>query len=172
MTTENINTQTTRNRTQLTALPGRQEIIFTRAFDAPRELVFKAFTDPKLYVQWMGPRDLVITLEKFEPWSGGSWRYIHRDKDGNSFGFHGVNHEVSAPERIIGTFEYEGLPETGHVSLESAYFETLPGGRTKFTGHSVFLTVEDRDGMLQSGMEEGMNESFDRLVELLANMQK
>ena len=161
----------TKNITKITAEPGKQEIFITREFDAPQELVFKAFTDPKLYTQWLGPRGLTMTLEIFEPRNGGSWRYIQKDQDGNEYAFHGVNHEVTAPERIIGTFEFEGLPEKGHVILETARFEALPGDRTKLTSQSVFQTVEDRDGMLQSGMEEGINDSYDRLDELLEKMQ-
>ena len=122
-----------KNKTILVAEPGKQEIFVTREFDAPRELVFKAYTDPKLYVQWLGPRGFTMKLVTFEPTSGGSWRYIHKDQHGNEFGFHGVNHEVLAPERIIGTFEYEGLPEAGHVVLETVKFEELPGGRTRVT---------------------------------------
>ncbi|MCZ7395545.1 MAG: SRPBCC family protein [Candidatus Methanoperedens sp.] len=163
---------TKNNQTKITAIPGKQEIFITREFDAPRELVFKAFTDPKLYIQWLGPWELVMTLEKFEPRNGGMWRYIHKDKDGNDYAFHGVTHEVTAPERIIGTFEFEGLPEKGHVVLETARFEVLPGDRTKLTSHSVFQSVADRDGMLQSGMERGVNDSYDRLDELLEKMEK
>jgi uncharacterized protein YndB with AHSA1/START domain len=160
------------HNTHVTAEPGKQEILITREFVAPRELVFRAFIDPELYVQWVGPRDLTMTLETFEPKSGGSWRYTHRDKEGNAYAFHGVNHEVKAPERIIGTFEFEGLPESGHVTLETARFEALPGDRTRLTIQSVFQSVADRDGMLQSGMEEGMNESYDRLEELLKKLRK
>jgi len=157
-----------KNKTTVVAEPGKQEAFITREFDAPRELVFKAFVDPKLYVQWLGPRRLKMRLEKFEPRSGGKWRYVHIDADGTEYGFHGVSHEVLAPERLIGTFEFEGLPEKGHVSLETARFEELPGGRTKLTIHDVFQTVADRDGMIQSGMEQGITESFERLDELLA----
>jgi len=160
------------NKTKITAEPGRQEFFITREFDAPRELVFKAFTDPKLYTQWLGPRRYTMNLEKFEPKSGGMWRYTHKDKDGNEFGFHGVYHEVLAPERMIDTFEFEGLPEKGHVSLETAKFMELPGGRTRVTMQSVFQSVADRDGMMQSGMEQGINESFDRLDELLERNEK
>ncbi len=162
----------TKNKTVITAEPGKQEVIITREFDAPRELVFKAYTDPKMYTQWLGPRELTMTLEKFEPKSGGSWRYIHKDKAGNAYGFHGVNHEVTAPERIIGTFEFEGLPDKGHVALETARFEALPGNRTRVTAQSVFQSVADRDGMIQSGMERGVNDSHERLDELLVKMQK
>ena len=159
-------------KTILTAEPGKQEIFVTREFDAPRELVFKAYTDPKLYVQWLGPRGFTMKLETFEPTSGGSWRYIHIDEKGNEFGFHGVNHEVLAPERIIGTFEFEGLPEAGHVVLETAKFEALPGGRTRVTTQSVFQSVADRDGMVQSGMERGVVDSHERLDEVLEKLQK
>jgi uncharacterized protein YndB with AHSA1/START domain len=159
------------NKTKITAEAGRHDILITREFDAPRELVFKAFTDPELYVQWLGPRRLKMTLEKFESRSGGSWRYTHRDEKGNEFGFHGVNHEVTFPERIIGTFEFEGLPEKGHVSLETMRLEELPGGRTRITNLTVFQTVADRDGMLKSGMEKGMGESFERLDEVLEKLK-
>jgi len=156
---------TTKNITSIKAEPGKQEIFITREFDAPRELVFKAFTDAKLVAQWLGPRELTMKIEKFEPKTGGSYRYIHSMGD-LSFGFHGVVHEVTFPERIIQTFEFEGLPEKGHVTLETARFEALPGGRTRFTNQSVFQSVADRDGMLQSGMERGVNDSYERLDEL------
>jgi uncharacterized protein YndB with AHSA1/START domain len=161
-----------RNATTITAAPGKQEIFITREFDAPRDLVFKAFTDPKLYTRWLGPRELAMTLEKFEPHNGGSYRYIHKGQDGNEYAFHGVYHEVLAPERIINTFEFEGLPEKGHVILGTARFEALPGDRTKLTTQSVFLSVADRDGMVQSGMERGVNEGYERLDELLEKTQK
>lgn len=159
-------------KTNITAEPGKQEIIIIREFDAPRELVFKTFIDPKLYTQWLGPLGLTMTLEIFEPKNGGMWRYIQKDQDGNEYAFHGVNHEVAAPERIISTFEFEGLPEKGHVILETARFEALPGDRTKLTSQSVFQSIVDRDGMLHSGMEEGVNDSYDRLDELLEKMRK
>jgi uncharacterized protein YndB with AHSA1/START domain len=162
---------TKNNLTKITAEPGKQEIMITREFDAPRELVFRAFTDPELYVQWIGPRGLTMTLETFESRNGGSWRYIQKDPGGNEFAFHGVNHEVLPTERIIGTFEFEGLPEKGHVILQTARFEALPGNRTSMTSQSVFQSITDRDGMLQSGMEAGVNDSYDRLDELLKNMQ-
>jgi len=162
----------TKNKTTITAEPGKQDMLITREFDAPRELVFKAYTDPQLFVQWMGPRDLTMRLETFEPRSGGSWRYISIDQNGNEYAFHGVNHEVTAPERIIQTFEFEGLPEKGHVALETARFEALPGDRTRVTLHSVFQSVADRDGMVQSGMETGVYDSHDRLDELFEKLQK
>ena len=154
-------------QTTITAEPGKQEIIITRDFDAPRELVFQAFTDPHLIIEWWGPRHLSTEVDKIDVRPGGQWRWINRDAQGNVFAFHGVYHEVLAPERIIDTFEFEGLPETGHVSLETLTLEELLGGRTRLTSHSVFQTVADRDGMLQSEMEAGVRESYDRLAELL-----
>lgn len=159
----------TKNQTKVKVEPGKQELFIIREFDAPRELVFKAFTDPKLLVKWMGPRELSLRFDKFEAGSGGSWRFIHSDKEGNEFGFHGVCHEETVPERIIRTFEFEGLPQKGHVALETARFEVLPENRTKLTVQSVFQSVADRDGMVQSGMEEGVRESHERLDEVLAD---
>ena len=161
-----------KNKTTIMAEPGKQELFITREFDAPRELVFKAHTDPDIYVRWLGPRDLNTTLETFEPVSGGRWRFIQKDQDGNEFGFHGVNHDVTAPERIIGTFEFEGLPESGHVILETTKFEALSGGRTRVTTQSVYQSVQDRDGMVAAGMESGVVDGFERLDEILENLKK
>jgi uncharacterized protein YndB with AHSA1/START domain len=161
-----------KNQTVLSVEPGKQEIFITREFDAPRELVFKAYTDPKLYIQWLGPRGFNTKLDTFEPKSGGRWRYVQKDPAGNEFGFHGINHEVLAPERIIGTFEFEGLPESGHVVLETAKFEALPDGRTRVTTQSVFQSVGDRDAMVQSGMERGVVDSHERLDEVLEKMHR
>lgn len=155
-------------KTTVIAEPGKNEIIITREFDAPRQDVFNAFVDPELYVQWLGPRDMTIELDKFEPQTGGVWRYLNKDKDGNVYAFRGVYHEIEAPERIIDTFEFEGLPEKGHVILETNRFEELPGGRTKLTAQSLFQSVEDRDGMIESGMEVGVQDSYEKLDELLA----
>lgn len=160
----------TTRTTKILAEPGKQEILITREFDAPREIVFKAFTDPMLVPQWWGPRSLTTEVDKMEVKPGGQWRFINRDAQGNTFGFHGVYHEILAPERVINTFEFEGLPETGHVTLETMKLEELPGGRTRLTTLTVFQTVADRDGMLQSGMSEGANDTYDRFEELLKTM--
>jgi len=159
-----------KNQTVITAEPGRQEVFIIREFDAPRELVFKAHTDPNLFAQWIGPRGLSTTIEAFEPMSGGNYRFTQKDQDGNEYSFHGVFHEVS-PERVIQTFEYDGLPESGHVALETMTLEALPNGRTRLTNQSVFQSVADRDGMIQSGMEQGVNEGYERLDEVLAGQQ-
>lgn len=161
----------TKNKTQITAEPGKQELFITREFDAPRELVFKAFTDAEMYVQWLGPRRLKMKLPKFEPRDGGSYRFVHVDTDGSEYGFHGVYHEVLAPERIINTFEFEGWPEKGHVEFDTTRFEVLPGNRTRLIVQAVYQSVTDRDGMMQSGAETGINEGYEKLDELLAKMK-
>ncbi len=162
----------TKNKTTITAEPGKQEIFIIREFDAPRELVFKAYTDPELFTQWLGPRNITMKLEKFEPKSGGAYRYIHTDKDGNEYAFHGVYHEVRSPESIIQTFEFEGLPEPGHVTLDTLKLEELPQGRTKTIVQSVFQSVADRDAAMETDMESGINEGYERLDELLEKLQK
>ena len=88
-----------KNKTTITAEPGKQELFITREFDAPRELVFRAYTDPAIYAQWLGPRGLTTTFDVFEPVSGGKYRFIQKDQDGNEFSFHGVTHEVFAPRK-------------------------------------------------------------------------
>ena len=158
---------TKNNQTTITAEPGKQEIVITRELDAPRELVFKTVINPELLPQWWGPRYLSTIVDKMDVRPGGQWRFINRDAQGNEYAFHGVYHEVLAPERIIDTFEFEGVPETGHVALETMRLEELPGGRTRLVTQSVFQTVMDRDAMLQSGMESGVNDTYDRLSEIL-----
>lgn len=151
----------------IVAPPGKQEIIITRVFDAPRARVFKAFTDPDLIPKWWGPRGHTTTVDKMDVKPGGVWRFIERDADGNENAFHGVYREVKAPERLVYTFEWEGMP--GYVSLEMVTLEER-SGRTTVTNIVAFHTVEDRDGMLASGMEGGATDSMDRMAELLRGM--
>jgi uncharacterized protein YndB with AHSA1/START domain len=138
----------------------------TRDFDAPRDLVFRAHTDPDLLVQWLGPRRYRLDVERLEVRDGGSWRYIHTAEDGGSHAFHGVFHGAPTAERIVQTFEYEGAP--GNVSLDQFDLEDLGGGRTRLRAHSVFQSVEARDSQVSDGMQEGMVDSYERLDELLA----
>ncbi len=150
---------------KVTAEPGVPQILTTREVEAPAELVYRAFTQPELLVQWLGPRRLTMTIDRFDVRDGGTWRYIHADEDGNEYGFHGVFHGEPSPAGIVQTFEFEGYP--GHVQMDTATFEEQDG-TTMIHVNSVFQSVEDRDGMLQSGMEAGLSEGFDRLDELLA----
>ena len=155
-------------KANLIAEPGKHEIIMARVFDAPRDLVFRVMTDPALIPQWWGQRNTTTTVDKMDVQAGGLWRYVQRDQQGNEFAFHGVYHSITAPEQVIDTFEFEGMP--GHVILETMTLEAQADDTTKVTVSSVFQSVADRDGMLSSGMEAGATESYDRLDELLATM--
>lgn len=160
---------TTGYKTQITAEAGKQELFITREFDAPRELVYKAHTDAGLIAKWLGPRDLNMRVDKYDARDGGEYRYVHYRTPEEEYGFRGVFHECIAPERIIQTFEFEGLPEKGHVCLETIRFEELPDNRTRLVIQDIFQSVEDRDGAIQSGMEHGINDSYMRLDDLIAN---
>ena len=149
-------------------LPSDREIVMTRVFDAPRELVWKAYTDPAAIPQWWGPRRHATTVDKMDVRPGGAWRYVSRDADGNEYAFRGEYREVVPPERIVATFEFEPMP--GHVSVETLTL-VEHDGKTTLTNTSVFDSVEDRDGMLQSGMEEGVRETYDRLAEYLETLK-
>jgi uncharacterized protein YndB with AHSA1/START domain len=156
-----------KNKTTVVAEPGKQELFIIREFEAPRSLVFKVFSDKKLLEDWLGCTEMKIKYEKFEPKAGGSYRYISTMDNGISYGFHGVCHDFSPPHRIIQTFEFEGLPESGHVIMETTKFEELPSDRTRVTVQSVFQSLTDRDGMVAAGMERGVKESHERLDQLL-----
>lgn len=153
------------NETTITAQPGTPFIEYVREFDAPRERVFRAWTDPQLVPQWLGPRGLDMKLFEFDARSGGGYRYVHTDEHGE-YGFRGVFHSVVPDELIIQTFEYDGAPH--QVSLDTLRFEDLGGGRTRVHSRSVFSTVESRDAMIASGMEAGVSDSMQRLEEVLA----
>ncbi len=154
-------------KTQIIAEQGVPQILITKEFDAPRELLFRAHIDPALLVQWLGPRTLTMTIDRLEARDGGRWRYTHRDADGNEYAFHGVYHGAPSPDGIVQTFEFEGTP--GHVSLQTLTFEDL-GGTTLLRQNAVFQSVEDRAGMRQSGMEDGVNDSMERLDGLIATL--
>ena len=157
-----------KNKTTVTAEPGKQELFIVREFDAPRELVYQAHIDPKLYVQWLGPHGYEMILKEFVPVSGGKYRYVHKDKEGNEYGFHGTFHAMTI-DSMIQTFEFDGYP--GHVSLDCMTLEELPNSRTRATIHSIFQSVADRDGIVQNGMEKGVSEGYERLDDILAGMK-
>jgi uncharacterized protein YndB with AHSA1/START domain len=156
----------TNQQTQATqvASQGEREIVTERVFDAPRERVFQVFTDPELIPQWWGPRGVTTTVDKMDVRVGGDWRFTCDGPDGAT-AFRGTYREITPPELVEQTFEWEGMP--GHIVVERAEFEDL-GGRTKVKTRSLFHTTEERDGMLASGMEGGLSESYERLDELLA----
>jgi uncharacterized protein YndB with AHSA1/START domain len=159
-------TRTNRNETRIEADPKLPSIVITREFDAPRERVFRAHTDPDLVVQWLGPRRLTMRIDQFDARTGGSYRYLHCEEDGTEYAFHGVFHEVRPDERIVQTFTFEGDPDG--VALETMTFEDL-GGRTRLVAKSVCDSIEERDGVIASGMEYGLREAYEQLDELLAD---
>ena len=154
-------------RTATVTTPTEREIRIERVFDAPRDRVFAVYTDPALIPEWWGPRETTTIVDDMDVRAGGRWRFIVRDANGTETAFRGAYREVTPPERIVQTFEWE--PMAGHVSVETATFEDL-GDRTKVTTVSLFHTPHERDGMLASGMERGLNETYARLDELLARL--
>jgi uncharacterized protein YndB with AHSA1/START domain len=147
--------------------PTDREIYIERVFDAPRDRVFAVYTDPELIPEWWGPRGGTTIVDTMDVRAGGGYRFVMRGPDGSETAFRGTYREVTPPERIVQTFEWEGMP--GHVSVETAVFEDL-GDQTKVTTTSIFHTTEERDGMLDSGMETGLNETYERLDEVLARL--
>jgi uncharacterized protein YndB with AHSA1/START domain len=143
----------------------KKEMVMVRCFDAPRELVFKTYTDPNLIPQWWGMGTTTVDTMDVRP--GGVWRYVQQDEAGNQFGFNGVYQEVVPPELLSYTFEFEGMP--GHILVETIRFEE-EGGRTKLTSTSVFQTLEDLEGMLGSGAEEGTVLTWNNLDKLLMSL--
>ncbi len=146
--------------------PGERTIRVERIFDAPRERVWRASTEPELLAQWWG-RGNPLEVERYELERGGHWRFVETS-DHDSHGFEGRFAEIEAPHRLVMTFEWDGMP--GHVALQTLELEDLGDGRTRLVATSLFMTAEDRDGMLQSGMEGGMNESYAALDRVLAAM--
>jgi uncharacterized protein YndB with AHSA1/START domain len=146
--------------------PSDREVHIERILDAPRERVWQAFTDPKLLAQWWG-RGNKLVIERLELEKGGHWRFVEHSDHG-IHGFEGRYREVKPPERISMTFEWDGMP--GYPLVNTAVFEDLGDGRTKVTTTMLFYTPEERDGMMNSGMEAGMNESYAVLDTLLARM--
>jgi uncharacterized protein YndB with AHSA1/START domain len=153
--------------TQIVAQPGSPFIEVWRDFDATPAQLFRAWTEPGLVAQWLGPRELTIKVIEYDARPGGSYRYLHSAPDGAEYRFRGVFHTVTAAERIIQTFEYEGAP--GEVSLDSVTFEDR-GGLSRLHERSVFSSVEARDAAIASGMEHGITDSMDRLSELIPSI--
>ena len=146
--------------------PSDREIRIERIFNAPRERVWGAFTDPKLVAQWWG-RGNKLVIERMQVERGGHWRYVEHAPDG-VHGFEGRYREVARPERLVSTFEWDGMP--GYVAINTSTFEDLGDGRTKLVTTCLFHTTQERDGMLKSGMEQGLEQSYAALDKLLASL--
>ena len=159
-------TMTTHRETQIVADPDVPLVRITREFDAPPSKVFRAHTDPELVVQWLGPRGLEMRIDHYDCRTGGSYRYVHSDANGE-YGFRGCFHEVRPDELIVQTFTFEGEPDG--VALEKLVLEDLGDGRTRLTSTSLVDSFADRDAFVASGMEVGVREGYERLDEVLAS---
>ncbi len=162
-----INTEKQSGATSTVTTPTDREIHIERVFDAPRDRVWRAFTERDQIAQWWG-RGNKLVVERMEVERGGHWRFVEHSADG-VHGFEGRYREVTPPERLVYTFEWDGMP--GHVAVDTTIFEDLGDGRTKVVSTSIFHTTEERDGMLYSGMEQGLNQSYAALDELLAKQE-
>lgn len=159
---------TTNNKTQVIAETGKQELFIIREFEAPRELVFKAFSTPEILEKFYAPFGNKMVFNHHNYKTGGSYSWCIKDQQGNILcTFNGAIHEIESPVRIIHTSEFMELPERGHVVMEAMLFEELPNNRTKLTIHDVCFSVEDRDAMIKSGMESGLVEIFKQLDNLI-----
>jgi len=156
-------TTTTDGTTTIEAPADLPVIRMTREFAATPAQLFRAHTDPELFVRWMGPQDSTLEIDQWDPRTGGSWRYTG-EHGGHQYAFHGCFHTVRE-DRIVWTFTFEGIPDG--VCLETFTFEGLDGGRTLLRSDSVYESFEDRDGMLSS-MEPGVNDGYAQLDRLLA----
>ena len=158
-------TTTNASETQIIADPDVPLVRIVREFDATPEQVFRAHSDPELIVQWLGPRDLTMTVDHYDCRTGGSYRYVHK-RDEEEYCFNGTFHEVRPSELIVQTFSFEGFPDS--VALERLMLEDIGNGRTWLTATSLVDSFEGRDAFLASGMETGVREGYERLDELLA----
>ena len=146
--------------------PAEREIRIERTFDAPRALVWRAFSEPDLLAKWWG-RGNKLEIERFEFERGGHWRFVEH-ADGETHGFEGRFREITPIDRLVWTFEWDGMP--GHVAIDSVDFEDLGDGRTRIVNTSLFHTTEERDGMLSAGMSDGLNDSYAALDRVLAEL--
>jgi uncharacterized protein YndB with AHSA1/START domain len=159
---------TTTTALRITAEPGSPLITMEREVAAPRDLVYRCYTEPALLAQWLGPRRLGLRVDQFDLRHGGAWRYVNIEADGSAeYGFRGVFHGEPSPDQMVQTFEFDGAP--GHVQLDTLNL-VEHDGRTLIRTTSSFQSVEARDAMIAAGMEGGVREGFERLDELVARI--
>ncbi|HEY6736108.1 MAG TPA: SRPBCC domain-containing protein [Candidatus Saccharimonadia bacterium] len=151
----------------VTAQPGESTITIERIFDAPRKKLYNVITNKDLIPKWWVGPGYDVRCEEMDVREGGKWRHVQTMGDGTEFAFFGVYHEVKPNERVIQTFEFSGLSERGHVIMERMQLADADGGKTKLTVTQSFFSAADRDGMLQSGMEEGLQNTYDVLEKLV-----
>jgi uncharacterized protein YndB with AHSA1/START domain len=162
----NSSTGTTAREARIVADPNLPTITITREFDAPPERVYRAWAEPDLVRQWLGPRSLEMDIEEWDCRTGGSYRYSAGREGEEVARFYGSFHEARPGERLVQTFTWEGMPDG--VSLETMTFEALEGGRCRIVAVSVVDSMEAQAAMMASGMEVGINEGYQKLDELIA----
>ena len=162
----NATHQAATHETTIEADPNLPTIRIVRDFDAPRDKVYRAWTDPELVVQWLGPKSTEMRIDQWNARTGGNYRYAALQDGEEVAAFYGSFHEVRPSERLVQTFTWEGMPDG--VSLETMTFEDLGDGRTRAIGLSVVENLESRDGIMASGMEVGVYEGYEKLDALLA----
>ena len=154
--------------TLMVSTPSDREILMTRVFNAPRRLVFQAWTTPELFSRWFGPRGFTVPVCEMDLRPGGAWRCIMRSPDGVEMGMKGVYQEIVPYERLVSTEIYDDYEEYG-ASLNTLTLEEKDGVTT-LTTRVLYPSMETRDAVIASGMEGGASQTLDRLEELLATM--
>ncbi len=155
--------------TKISAKPGEREVVITTIIDAPRELVFRTANDPKYIPDYWGPKKYSTVVDRMDFRTGGSWRFINVAPDGKEYAFSGVYKELLPPERVVQTFNYEEMP--GHEMIETITYEEKDG-KTVILESALFQSVEERDGMLKTGMKTGSIETMVRFARLLERVRK
>jgi len=151
-------------KTKINAEDGKQDLVITREFDLPLELLFKAFEEPELIEQWMGTKVLKLENKKH-----GSWHFVTTDPKGNKYGFNGVIHEFSPNRKITRTFEMENT--TFGVQLEFMEFEKMTDDTSKINMHVIYESVMQRDQVLQLPFRQGVNMAHNRIQEILSKLK-
>jgi uncharacterized protein YndB with AHSA1/START domain len=157
------------NEMRVIAEPGIPQVIVIREFRARREALFRAYTEPELLARWLGPAKLSVTVNQLDPRHGGRWRWTHYDADGKGYAFHGLYHGTPSPARIVQTYEFDQQP--GVVYLNTITFDET-GEVTTLRQNTVFLSVEDRDFYVRTGMEHGLRQSMARLDDLVTRLEE
>ncbi|MCO4294432.1 SRPBCC domain-containing protein [Solitalea sp. MAHUQ-68] len=151
-------------KTKIDAEDGKQEIMITREFDLPLELLFKAYVEPEIVEQWMGTKVLKLESKKH-----GSWQFVTTDHQGNKHDFNGVIHEFVPNQKITRTFEMENTPFP--VQLEYLEFEKLTDNTSKLTIQIVYKSISDRDQMLKLPFAQGINMAHNRLQDIFTKQK-
>ena len=147
------------------ATPTDREIVMTRVFDAPRNLVFDAFSKPELLKRWFGPRGWSLVVCEVDFKVGGKWRFVLRGPDGREMGMRGVYREIAPPERTVHIESFDDYP--GESIVTAVFAEQ--NGKTTLTATVLYESQQVRDAVIKSGMEHGAAECYDKLAEFLAS---